>query len=119
MINIALQRGKLADIQYIPATVGSIYANPASSKSYIRSIILHNTNSSPETVQLYNVPDSATALGTAADGNKFFEKDLNQNETLFIDLEYPIVLTDENDSIQAVTTTASKVTVQVLGDKDA
>lgn len=116
---MTLQRGKLADIQYIPDSAGSIYANPAASKSYIRSIILHNTNNVPETVKLYNVPDSATALGTAADSNKFFQKDMSANETFFIDLEYPLVLTDQNDCIQAVTTNASKVTVQVLGDKDA
>lgn len=116
---MALTHGKLTDIQYVAATAGSIYANPASSKSYIRSIILHNTNTTPETVELYNVPDSTAALGTAGTANQFFKKDVSANETLFVDLEYPIVLTDTNDSIQAVTTTASKVTVQVLGDVDA
>lgn len=116
---MSLQRGRLADIQYIAATAGSIYANPAASKSYIRSIILHNTNTVPETVELYNVPDNSTALGTAADGNKFFEKDLSPNETFIFSFEeYPIVLEDQNDSIQAVTTNASKVTVMINGDID-
>jgi len=76
-------------------------------------------NTVTETVALYNVPDSAGSVGNAANGNKFASISLLSNETLFLDLAYPIVLTDTNDSIQATTTTASKVTVQVLGDKDA
>ena len=116
---MAMQRGKLADIQTIPAAAGSVYSNPAATKTYIRGLILHNTNSTAETVQLYNVPDSAAALGTAGNGNKFTKVALAADETLFIDLAYPLVLADTNDSIQAATTTASKVTVQILGDKDA
>lgn len=116
---MALQRGKLADIQYISDSAASILTNASGDKTYVRSLVLHNANSTTEIVQLYNVPDSTGSLGTAGDANRFFKKDIAADETLFIDLEYPIVLTDENDSIQAVTTTASKVTVQLMGDKDA
>lgn len=116
---MALQRGKLADIQYISDSADDIYANPASTKTYIRELILHNTNTTTETVTLYNVPDSAAALGTASGANQFAKILLVADETLHYAFEHPIVLTDENDSIQAVTTTASKVTVQILGDKDA
>lgn len=116
---MALNRTKLADIAYIASSAGSIYSNPASTKTYIRGFVLHNTNTSSETIQIYNVPDSASALGTAGNGNKFLKVILSADETLFVEMPYPVVLTDTNDSIQAVTTTASKVTVQVLGDKDA
>lgn len=111
-----LQYTKLADIQYVADSAGSLYANPSSKTTYIRSLVLYNNNSTPETVTLYNVPDSASALGTAGAGNEFFQKSLAPNETFVLEFNYPIVLTDENDSIQASTTTGSMVTAQILGD---
>lgn len=116
---MAMERGKLADIQTLSDSTASIYTNPAATKTYVRGLVLHNTNSSSEEIVLYNVPDSAGSVGTAAAGNQFFKRELAAGESVFIDLEYPIVLTDENDSLQAVADTASVVTVQVLGDKDA
>jgi hypothetical protein len=110
---------RLTDIQYVANTAGAIYTNAASTTSYIKSFVLYNNNTSTETVKLYNVPDSAASVGTAGDANQFAEIALAAKETLMFDLPYPITIIDENDTIQAVTTTASKVTVQVLGDKDA
>ena len=116
---MALQRTKLGDIAYIPATAGSIYANPSSTKTFVRGLTLHNTNTTTEIVKLYAVPDSTGSLGTAAASNRCLNVSLTANETLLIEFPYPLVLTDENDSIQAETTTASKVTVLVLGDQDS
>lgn len=115
---MALQRAKLADIQYIGTTAASIYSNPASTKSFVRGLVLFNGNTMTETVKLYNVPDSAGAVGTAGAGNQFAELALAAKETLMLEFPYSVVLTDANDSLQASTTTASKVTVQVLGDKE-
>jgi hypothetical protein len=115
---MSLARGKLADIQYVASSAGSLYANPGSTKSYIRGFTLFNGNTTTENVKLYNVPDSSGSLGTAGVSNQFTEIALLAKETLFIDLPHPIVLTDTNDSIQGVTTTASKVTFQIHGDKD-
>lgn len=111
-----LQRVKLADIQYVGSSAGSIYANPASTKTLITGFTLFNGNTTAETVKLYNVPDSATALGTAGVGNQFLEVSLPSKDTLFIEAPFGMMLTDQNDSIQAVTNTASKVTVMVHGD---
>lgn len=116
---MALQRGKLADIQYIPSSAGSVYSNPASTKTYIKSIVLFNGNTTTETVKLYLVPDSAGSLGTAGVSNQFAEYDLETKETVEVPFEYGLTLADTNDSLQAVTTTASKVTIILLGDKDA
>jgi len=116
---MALQRTRLADIQYIAATAGSIYANAAATKTYIRGLVLFNGNTTSETVKIYNVPDAAAALGASGVANQFIEQIILAKDTVFIELQHPVVLTDTNDSIQAVTTTASKVTVQILGDKDA
>jgi hypothetical protein len=115
----ALLRTNLGNIQYVPLTAGSILTNPAATKSLIRGIVLFNGNTTVETVSLYNVPNSALALGTAGVSNIFFTKGLAANETFFLDFAYPITLIGTNDSIQASTTTASKVTVMLTGDQDA
>lgn len=116
---MSMQRGKLADIQQIASAAGSVYSNPAATKTYIRGFVIHNTNATSEVVELWNVPDAAGSLGAAADANKFLRLSVPTNDTVFIELPQPIVLTDTNDSIQAKTTTASKVSLQILGDKDA
>lgn len=116
---MARQYTRLADPQFIPSTVGSVYANPASSKTFISGILVFNTNTTSETVKLYNVPNSGASLGTAGDGSQFDEFALAAKTQKLISLPYPITQLDLNDSIQAVTTTASKVTIQLLGDRDA
>ena len=116
---MTMQRGKLADIQYVASSAGSIYSNPSSTKTYVREIVLFNGNSAAELVKLYFVPDSTGSLGTAGASNQFAELTLAAKETLILDFDYPLVLTDTNDSLQAATTTASKVTVMLQGDKDA
>jgi len=116
---MALQRTKLADIAYVASSAGSIYANPASTTSVVKGLVLHNTNSTAETVQVYVVPDSAGSLGTASTANRILNISLPANDTLLVEFPYSVVLTDTNDSLQAVTTTGSKVTVLVLGDQDS
>jgi hypothetical protein len=116
---MARQNTRLADIQYVASTAGAIYTNAASTKTYIKSFLLFNGHTSSETIKLYNVPDSTGSVGTAGAANQFAEIILASLETLMFDLPYPITIIDENDTIQAVTTTASKVTVQILGDKDS
>lgn len=115
---MSLQRGKLADIQYVPSSVGALYANPAATKTYIRALTIFNGNATTETVKLYNVPDSSAALGTADGSNQFLQQQLAAQETLILEFPYPVVLSDVNDSLQASTTTGSKVTVQLHGDRE-
>lgn len=110
---------RLVDIQYISNVAASLYANPVGTKTYIKSLVLFNGNTSTETIKIYNVPNSGLVAGTAGLSNQFAEITLNSLETLMFDLPYPITLIDEFDTLQASTTTASKVTVQILGDIDA
>lgn len=111
--------GKLADIQTLPSTVGSIYANPASTETFIKGFTLFNGNTTTEVVKLYVVPDSSGSLGTAAITNQILEISLAALETfVFEALGDGIVLSDTNDSIHGVTTTASKVTVVIHGLKE-
>ena len=110
----------LKEAGYLPTAVGSgndLYANPASTKTYVRLIILHNTNSTTETVTLYcQVPDNAGARQNATATQTTHKLSLAANETVC--LEFPgggIILEDQNETVQGITTTASKVTVSIFG----
>lgn len=116
---MAITRSKLADIQYVASSAGSIYSNPSSTKTFISGFTLFNSNTTAETVKIYYVPDSGGNVGTASTANQFLEISLASLETFVFDAPSDgIVLSDTNDSIQAVTTTTSKVTVIVHGTKD-
>lgn len=116
---MAIIRGKLIDIQFVSATTGVLYANPATTKSFIGGITLFNGNTTAESVKLYNVPDSSGSVGTAAPVNQFLDVSLEPLETFVF--EFPAdgaVLSDLNDTIQGVTNTGSKVTIQFHGALD-
>lgn len=113
---MAFAYARVLEITTIPATAGAVYTNAASTTTYIRGIILHNGNTTAETVILYNVPDSTGAVGTAATTNEFYYEIMPAYSTTILDFPVPgIMLTATNDTIQADTTTASKVTIQLLG----
>lgn len=65
------------------------------------------------------VPNASGSLGTAAATNRILNISLPANDSLFVEFPYALELAATNDSIQAVTTTASKVTIILFGDKDA
>lgn len=116
---MAFEYKRLTEITTLGSTASSVLANPSGKTSYIRLIIIHNTNTSTETVELYCVPDSSGSVGTAGDSNKFFKKDLQANETYIIELAVPgIVLEDTNDTIQGKSTTAGEVTIQIYGGQE-
>lgn len=113
---MAFIRGKLADIQTIPATPGVVYANPTGTKTFIGGITLHNTNTTAEVVEVFNVPDSGGASGTADLTNRFIAETMQPNAT--VSFPFPgdgFPLTDTNDTIQASSTTAGKVTIILSG----
>lgn len=103
----------LTGIGYIASSAGAILTNTTTTE--IKGFVIHNTNTTAETVKIYNVVNSGGNVGTASTANKFFDRSIAANETYIFDVPYPITLLANNDTIQAVTTTASKVTVQVLG----
>lgn len=115
---MALAPDKLTDIQAIAATATSVLVNLAGQRIYLKGIILHNTNTSIETVQIYNVPDNTGLPGTAAVLNRFLNPQISGGDTVFIEMPYPIVLSDTGDAIFAQSTTANKVTLQLLGERE-
>jgi len=100
----------------IPAAAGALITNAVGKTTYVRLIIIHNANTTTEVVILWNVPDNAAAVGTAADTNQFYKESLTTLETRIIEFPAPgLMLTDTNDTIQGDTTTASKVTFSAYG----
>ena len=114
---MAISHERLTEIAYVGTTAASHYNNPALTTTHVKSIILHNLNTTAENVILYNVPDSTGSVGTAADANTFYKLSIASNETVLINPGM-LLLEDTNDSLQAVTDTASKVTIQVYGTKE-
>jgi|TARA_B100001093_G_scaffold225867_1_gene216433 hypothetical protein len=113
---MAFTYAQLTPITTIASSAGAVYTNPSSKTSYIRGIIIHNTNTSAEAVVLYNVPDNSGSVGTAAAANQFYKTSVAADTTVIIEFPVPgLVLSDVNDTIQATTTTASKVTIQISG----
>jgi len=86
---------------------------------HIFSIILHNTHVSAVTVDIHLVQNSAGAVGVAADANKIYQVTLTANETEV--LSFPgaesLTLDALNDTLQAVASVTSVVTITIKGDE--
>jgi len=118
---MAIIRGPLVtpDIATLPTTAGTMYANPASTKTFIKGITFFNGNTAPELVKLYKVPNSGGSVGTAGATNQFTEISLVAKETTFY--EFPgdgLPFGSTNDTLQGVTVTANLVTYQLHGVKE-
>lgn len=112
---MAYAHSELADIQYIPSSAGSLLTN-ASGKKYLRTVIIFNGNTATETVKLYKVPNSTGSVGTAGVSNIWYTENIEANGTRIFQIPAQGMVFDSvNDSLQGVTTTASKVTIQLYG----
>lgn len=109
---------KLADIGYVGSSPAAVYTNPSSTTTYLKGLLLFNGNTTAETVKVYVVPNSGASAGTAGAANQVAELSLAAKETITLSLSadgVPVVLDGTNDTLQASTTTSSKVTVIPLG----
>lgn len=105
----------------IASSAGAVYTKEATGNpvDYLRWVIIHNANTTAETVELWLVPGNSGSAGTAADTNKIYKESLGAGETRLLDFGIPgLILTTDGDSLQAKTTTASKVTIQVQGARE-
>ena len=97
------------------------------STTYVRGVIMHNTGLATATSSLYIYPDvhTPTALGVTA--NRIARVDLASNETFFYEMNYPLVLVNQEKIVVEVTQPAtavggagigSAINYQILGDTD-
>jgi hypothetical protein len=112
---MAFEYAILTEITTIDDSAGAVYTLPASTTAYIRSITIHNANTTAEAVILYNVPEDS-GVGTAAATNQFISITMAPGDTEIFEWAAPgIILATEDDTIQGVTDTVDKVTIQIMG----
>lgn len=104
-------------------TETAAYTVTSSTKTYIRSLLLHNTTSSNDiTVSIHFVQNSQGQVGTVADSNMVAKITLTGTDTYFFELAYPFILAANNDRVvvkNLSTTQGDTVNVTVLGDQEA
>ena len=134
---MALRRTKLLGIQAVTGinTVGILTVGTTqtaggvgiASTTYIRGVIMHNTGLATATSSLYVYPSSVAVSGVGQTAYRLARVDLNANETFFFEMNYPLVLTNQEKIVVEVTQPAtsvggagigSVVNYQILGDTD-
>lgn len=134
---MALKRTKLLGIQAVTGinTVGILTVGTTqtaggvgiASTTYLRGVVMHNTGLNTCTSSLYVYPSSEAVSGFGKTAYRLARVDLDTNETFFFELNYPIVLTNQEKIVVEVTQPAlavggagigSAVNYQILGDTD-
>lgn len=113
---MAYAHTRLTEITTIANSAGALYTKAAGTTVYVRLIVLHNGNTTAEAVKIYVVPDSGGSAGTAGTTNEVYAETIEAGGTRILDFgAQGIMLKDNGETIQGVTTTASKVTFQAFG----
>jgi hypothetical protein len=134
---MSLKRTKLLGIQAVTGinTVGILTVGTTAtaggvgiaSTTYLRGVVMHNTGLSTCTSSLYVYPSGVAASGVGETAYRLARVDLNSNETFFFEMNYPLVLTDQEKIVVEVTQSGgtvggagigSVVNYQILGDTD-
>ena len=134
---MALKRTKLLGIQAVTGinTVGILTVGTTqtaggvgiASTTYLRGVVMHNTGLATATSSLYIYPSSVAVTSVAQTAYRLARVDLNANETFFFEMNYPLVLTNQEKIVVEVTQPAnavggagigSVVNYQILGDTD-
>jgi hypothetical protein len=132
---MGLKRTKLLGIQAVTGinTVGilTVGVTPTAggvgiaSTTYLRGVVMHNTGSAKATSSLYVYPASEAATGVGKTAYRLARVDLLSNETFFYEMNYPLVLVNQEKIVVEVTAPASgglgigsAINYQILGDTD-
>jgi len=134
---MALQRTKLLGIQAVTGinTVGILTVGTTAtaggvgiaSTTYLRGVVMHNTGLSTCTSSLYVYPSDVSDVSVGQTAYRLARVDLASNETFFFEMNYPLVLVDQEKIVVEVTQPSpvvggagigSVVNYQILGDTD-
>jgi len=132
---MGLKRTKLLGIQSVTgiATVGILTVGTTqtaggvgiASTTYLRSVIMHNTGLKTCTSSVYIYPSSETVSGVGKTVYRLARVDLSSNETYFLEMNYPLVLVNQEKLVVEVTAPSSggagigsAVNYQIIGDTD-
>jgi len=134
---VALRRTKLLNIQSVTgiATVGIFTVGTTNtgggvgiaSTTYLRGVVMHNTGLGSATSSLYVYPSSVASpvTGVGVTAHRLLRVELASNETFFFEMNYPLVLVNQEKIVVEVTAPASggtgigsAINYQILGDTD-
>jgi hypothetical protein len=134
---MGLKRTKLLGIQSVTgiATVGILTVGTTqtaggvgiASTTYLRGVVMHNTGLGTATSSLYIYPASEAATGFGKTSYRLARVDIASNETFFYEMNYPLVLVNQEKIVVEVTAPAgavggagigSAINYQILGDTD-
>ena len=134
---MGLKRTKLLGIQAVTGinTVGILTVGTTqtaggvgiASTTYLRGVVMHNTGLATATSSLYIYPDGVTQVAHGQTAYRLARVDLDSNETFFFEMNYPLVLTNQEKIVVEVNQPASEVggagigsaiNFQILGDTD-
>jgi hypothetical protein len=130
---MALRRTKLLGIQAVSGinTVGIFTSGITSTAAgvagttYVRGVVMHNTGLATATSSLYVYPSGVSDVSVGQTAYRLARVDLAANETFFFEMNYPLVLTDQEKIVVEVTPSGaggtgigSVVNYQILGDTD-
>ena len=106
---MALTIKKLAHVQ-LANSKGDIYDPAASTIGLVHQIVLHNTNTSAETVELL--------IHDGSNEYQILKMSLAADDTFHWDFPGEGLVIDANSKITGKTTTASKVTCYICGSEE-
>ena len=132
---MALQRTKLLGIQAVTGinTVGILTVGTTAtaggvgiaSTTYLRGVVMHNTGLSTCTSSLYVYPSDVSDVSVGQTAYRLARVDLSANETFFFEMNYPLVLVNQEKIVVEITAPGaggtgigSVVNYQILGDTD-
>jgi hypothetical protein len=132
---MALKRTKLLGVQAVTgiATVGILTVGTTqtaggvgiASTTYLRGVVMHNTGLATCTSSLYVYPSTVAVSGVGQTAYRLARVDLASNETFFFEMNYPLVLVNQEKIVVEVTAPGSggtgigsAVNYQILGDTD-
>ena len=134
---MGLKRTKLLGIQAVTGinTVGILTVGTTqtaggvgiASTTYLRGVVMHNTGLATATSSLYIYPDGVTQVAHGQTAYRLARVDLDSNETFFFEMNYPLVLTNQEKIVVEVNKPAnivggtgigSAINFQILGDTD-
>ena len=132
---MGLKRTKLLGIQAVTGinTVGILTVGTTqtaggvgiASTTYLRGVVMHNTGLATATSSLYIYPSDESNVAHAQTAYRLTRVDLASNETFFYEMNYPLVLVDQEKIVVEVTQSAnggtgigSAINFQILGDTD-
>tara|TARA_B100000035_G_scaffold7441_1_gene6456 strand:- start:364 stop:762 length:399 start_codon:yes stop_codon:yes gene_type:complete len=130
---MGLQRTKLLGIQAVTgvSTVGilTVGTTPTAvgiaSTTYLRGVVMHNTGLGTATAGLYVYPSGVSDVSVGQTAYRLARVDIAPNETFFFEMNYPLVLVNQEKIVVDVTAPAattggtgigSAVNFQILGD---